>query len=230
MSDFVAAVLRAVTWRAVVLTQGLGALYAVIPWLQQWGHPGTSAILVSDWTAQSLTGWFVMLAAFAGDEAVRRGWRVLSAFAVTLLCASLATAIAQSWVAALFNLADSLHGAERFADMFFRVGSYWGTVLLVYLNRQSAARLLARLRAGELARVQAERSLIASQLAATEAQIKPAVVLRRLAEVRDLYAARDDGADSKLEILITDLRDIVTQCAQLQTQMRTTEGTLDRPS
>src|SRR5689334_20699803 len=133
MSDFIAAVLRSVTWRAVVITQGLAAVYALIPWFKEWGHVRSST-LAFEWTEQSLTALFVLLAAFAADEAVRRGWRVLSAFAVTLLCASLATGIAQWSI-----------------DGFFRVGGYWGTVLLVYLNRQSAARLLARLRAGELA-------------------------------------------------------------------------------
>jgi hypothetical protein len=229
MSGFIVAVLRSVTWRAVVVTQGLGALYALTPWLQQWDQ-GKSSLLAFDWTEQALTAMFVMLAAFAGDEAVRRGWRVLAAFTVTLLCASVATAISQWWLDALFTFADPLRGAQRFLNTFVRVGSYWGTVLLVYLNRQSAARLLARLRSGELARAQAERSLITSQLAATEAQIQPAVVLQRLGEVRDLYAARDEDADSKLETLIADLRDIVTQCTQLEREMRTTEGTLDRPA
>jgi hypothetical protein len=104
---------------------------------------------------------------------------------------------------------------------FLDVGSFWGTVLLVYLNRQSAARLLARLRAGELARVQTERRLIESELAATEAQINPAAVRQRLAEIRDLYAARNDNADARLELLIADLRETVRH---LQQQMRAAEA------
>ena len=71
---------------------------------------------------------------------------------------------------------------------FLTLGGIWGTALMVYLNRQSARRLLARLRADELERAQAERRLIASRLIATEAQIDPGSVLRQLGEVRDLFA------------------------------------------
>jgi hypothetical protein len=227
MSDFGSAVLRAITWRALIATQTLGALFALLPWLEQWGQP-TQPALVFGWTKQALTAMFVMLAALAGDEAVRRGRRVLSAFAAALLFACAGTALAQWCVEAAFAVLDPRPGAQRLLSTFLDVGSFWGTVLLVYLNRQSAARLLARLRAGELARVQAEHRLITSALAATEAQINPAAVLRRLAEVRDLFATSSDDADARLELLIADLRDIVASCARLQREVQTTEGTLDR--
>jgi hypothetical protein len=215
MSDFGSAVLRSITWRAVIATQALGALFALLPWLEQWGQ-ATQPALVFGWTTQALTAMFVMLAALAGDEAIRRGRRVLAAFAAALLFACAATALAHWCVQAAFAVADPRPAAQRLLSTFLDVGSFWGTVLLVYLNRQSAARLLATLRAGELARVQAERSLINSQLVAAEAQINPAAVLRRLAEVRDLYAVCSDDADGKLEILIADLRETV---ARLQREM-----------
>ena len=82
---------------------------------------------------------------------------------------------------------------------FLSVGGIWGTALMVYLNRQSARRLLARLRADELERAQAERRLIASRLAATETQMDPGSVLRQLGAVRDLYADGKAEADERLD-------------------------------
>jgi hypothetical protein len=210
MSDFATAVLRSITWRALLATQALGAVFALTPWLEAFGNP-THPRLAFGLTEQALTAFFVLVAALAGDEAVRRGWKVLAAFAATLLCASAATAGTQWCIETWFDVIDPLHGEKRLLDTFFHVGSLWGTVLLVYLNRQSAARLLARLRAGELARVRAERRLIASELAATQAEINPTAVLQRLAEVRDLYATEDAAADQRLEDLIGDLRAVVTR-------------------
>ena len=97
---------------------------------------------------------------------------------------------------------------------FFNVGSYWGVALMVYLNRQSATRLLAGVRRTELERVQAERRLIASDLAAVEAQIAPAEVFRQLESVRDSYEAGNPAADAQLDVLIASLRDKVARCAQ----------------
>ncbi len=204
------------TWRAVIVTQSLGAFFAVTSWLE-WNrraNPGLPFRL----TEQGLTAAFVTLAAFAGDEAVRRGWPVFRAFVAVLLCASTATVLAQWSVNHGFNMADPFNDLERGLTTFFSVGGLWGTVLLVYLNRQSAARLLAHVRAGELGRVQTERRLIASHLTATEAQIDPASLSQELAQVRDLYAAGEPGADDKLENLIANLRDTVAQCARVQAE------------
>src|SRR5262249_9303864 len=151
-------------------------------------------------TEQALTALFVMLAAFSGDELVRRGWTVLRAFLVTLICASVATAATQWCLDYWFDVVDPYQGLYRFLRTFLKVGGLWGTAMLVYLNRQSASRLLASVRGGELRRVQAERRLIHADLLATEAQINPEEVFRQLAEVRDLYAAANPLADRKLEL------------------------------
>jgi hypothetical protein len=202
------------TWRAVLVTQALGVLFAVTPWLEQWGRP-TQPHLSFRLAEQSLTALLVMLAAFAGDELVRRGWTVLRAFATTLICACAATALTQWTLDHLLEVADSYDGLGRLLKTFFNVGAYWGTPLLVYLNRQSATRLLATVRVGELRRVEAERRLVESHLTAAQAQINPAAVLQQLAHTRDLYAAGSEDADRGLELLIADLRDTVARCAQM---------------
>lgn len=199
-------VLRAVTWRAVLLTQGLGALYALYPWLEQWHRPGQPS-LVASLLSQSIMAWLVLIAALACDEAVRRGVQVWLAFVSAVLCASSANVIGQ-WVIAS---GGHLEKPEALASLsaFMDVATYWGTALMVYVNRCSAQRLLARIRTGELERVRAEQRLTASRLATAEAQIDPASVLRELADARDLYARGHGGAEERIESLIARLRDSV---------------------
>jgi len=198
------------TWRAVLLTQSLGLVFALYPWLQRWNRPDQPSLLLNI-VEQAFAALLVMLAAFTADEAVRRGWSVWRAFVVVLLCASIINVIAQALLHDAFGVPGPVHGLASTLRNLFNIGSLWGTALMVYLNRQSACRLLARLRAGELERAQAERRLVASRLAAVEAQIDPAAVLRQLAEVRDLFAAGRPEADEHLNTLITGLRETVAR-------------------
>ncbi len=217
VSGFVASVLDAVSWRGILLTQSLGLLFALIPWLLRLGQ-SPRGYLPFQLTQQSATALLAMLAALAGDEAVRRGWRVWRAFVVALLCASLAVALAQLGLDAELRVADPVAGLQRFLLTFFGVGIQWGMVLMVYLNRQSGRRILAGVRAGELVRLQAERRLIASRLASAETEVEPQSVRRRLERLRDLYAVGNAEADCELEGLITELRESAAR------GLRATEG------
>ncbi len=201
----VLSVLRA-TWRAVLVTQSLGALFALYPWLEQWHGPDQPS-LVASLLSQSVMAALVLIAALVCDEAVRRGMQPWRAFVIALLCASSVNVIIQ-WLVVSgghFEEPDALASFSAFMD----VATYWGTALMVYVNRRSAQRLLSRIRATELERVRAEQQLIASRLAAVEVQIDPTAVLRELADARDLYASGDAGAGERIESLIGRLRDSV---------------------
>lgn len=203
-------VLRAVTWRPVLITQGLGALFALADWLAQWHvqwHAAVQQSLVASLLRQSITAWLALLAALACDEAVRRGVPVWRAFTIAVLCASGANVVGQRVIVSGGQLHESVALAR--VNAFFDVGGIWGTAVMVYVNRRSAQRLLARIRGGELERVRAEQRLTASHLAAAEAQIDPAAVLRELADARDLYAGGHPGAEERIESLIAWLRDSV---------------------
>jgi hypothetical protein len=204
-----------VTWRIVLVTQSLGLLFALQHSLQRWHHPGQPSLLESV-VRQAITALLVMLAAFAADEAVRRGARVWRAFVIALLCASGANVLAQSLTSAVLGMGLCGRGLLQTLYDFLEVGGVWGTVLMVYLNRQSARRLLARLRATELERAEAERRLIASRLAAAETQIDPSAVLHQLARVRNLYATAQPEADERFETLIVGLREMVARTAAAQ--------------
>ena len=201
-------VLRGITWRAVLVTQSLGALYALYPWLEQWHRPGQPSLAVC-LSSQSLMGWLALIAALACDETVRRGVGVWRASAIAVLCGSSANFIGQ-WVIASGGHLEKPEALASFTA-FMDFASYWGIALLVYVNRCSARRLLARIRTGELRRVRAEQRLTASRLAAAEAQIDPAAVLRELADARDLYASGRAGAEERIESLIARLRHSVGQ-------------------
>jgi hypothetical protein len=202
---FATAVVRAVTWRAVLLTQSLGLLFALTAWLETLGRR-PNGYLLFHLVQEGASGLCVMLAGFAGDEAVCRGWPVWRAFVVVTLGASLTAALVQLGLDAGLRIGDPMAGLQRFLLTFFGVGTLWGTALMAYLNRQSARRVLAGVRAGELARLRAEQQLIASRLAATETQVDPPAIRQRLEQLRNLYAAGSAAADMELERLITELR------------------------
>lgn len=202
--------LRSVTWRALLITQSLAVLFAFAPWLEAWGEPGRPSLGYGLF-AQSVAALLVMLAAFHADDSVRRGASALRAFATQLLAACLATSLIVLAVDRR-NHGEPLLQLASLLNTFFNTGAYWGTPMLVYLNRRSAARLLAMVQDGELRRVQAERRLVESDLAAAQAEINPAAVMQQLGHLRALYAAGSAEADGELSKLIADLRDTVARC------------------
>ncbi|MGH8202462.1 MAG: hypothetical protein ACREVO_19190 [Steroidobacteraceae bacterium] len=195
---------RAATWRVVLATQILGSLFALANWLEH-GSEATPPLLIYLLCRYALAAILIMLAALTGDEAVRRRSSIVRSFLVVTLCASALNALAQRLLDAGFDVAAG-RGAAAIAYNFFDVGINWSMIVLVYLNRRSTGRLLARLRADELARAESEQRVIASSLAGAEARMDSASVLRQLSLIRDLYANGHDGAEDRLEDLIGILR------------------------
>jgi hypothetical protein len=196
----------------MVITQVLGCLLALARWME-YGTAATPRLLIYLMCGHALTAMLIMLAALAGDQAVRRRMRVVHAFFVVALTASALNALAQWLLDAAFGDIAPGSTVVAIANNFFDVGVGWSTIVLVYLNRQSAGRLLARLRTDELARAVSEQRVIASSLAGAEARMDPASVLRQLSEVRALYASGHEGAEERLEDLIATLRHNAARCA-----------------
>lgn len=206
---FVRDVFRSVTWRALLLTQSLGLALTIFRWLEQFDrHAPQYPLLLAYVIGQSFTALLVLLAALAGDQAVRRGWPVWRTVVVGLTASAAIAAVAMSGLRSAFAIANPRPNAEliHVLQNFLDVCSYWGMAMMVFLNNRSASRMLEGVRATELERVQVERRLLSSRLAAAETQIDPGSVLRQLARVRDSYAAGSVGADEKLEALIASLR------------------------
>lgn len=223
---FVLAVVRAASWQMLAVTQLIGVLVALARSLQQraadvgmtnhlLGYaPRVSPHLFnSHFIVTSVGALCVMLAALAADEAMRRGTALGRAYLLSLIAASCATAVIQ-WLLRAWLGVDYASGSGmplvRLGLVALDTALLGGLALLAYLNRQSAERMLAGVRGAELERAQMERRLIDSRLATTQAQVDPGLLLRRLGEIRDLYAAARVGADDKLELLIRELRANVT--------------------
>lgn len=206
---FVRDVLRSVTWQALLLTQSLGLALTLLRWLELFDtHAPHFPVLVAYLIGQSLTALLVLLAALAGDQAVRRGSPVWCTVVVGLTSTAAVAAIAMGGLRSGLGLADPSPNAELIHVLrnFLDVCAYWGMVMMVFLNNRSASRMLEGVRATELERIQVERRLLSSRLAAAETQIDPGSVLSQLAQVRDSYAENEPGADEKLEALIAALR------------------------
>jgi len=206
------AALRALPWRTVLATQALACVFAVIPWLEAWHKPAQPPLLES-LLRQAITALIVVWAAFAGDALARRGSSVWRAFAVVALAASGANVLVQSMLSYAWGRVESARALLDALDHFLSVAAVWGTFVMVFLNRRSARRLLTRVRAGELERVRAERSLTASRLAVAEAQIDAPALLRQLADVRDLYELGCPEAEPRFEALISGLRETLARSA-----------------
>jgi hypothetical protein len=210
-APLVRAVWRAVTWKGLLIVQALGLAFAVLWHLRHRTPPPHD--LLSHIVSNVVGALFVMLAALSADEALRRRVRFWCAYPVALFSACGAAIFVQwclqQWPAvARAEGAGPLAAAVEFGFMVFPLG---GLAILAYINRQSAERVLRGVRIVELERVEVERRLIESRLAAAQAQIDPEAVFRQLAEIRNLYAGARPGADEKLEALIQELRASVAQ-------------------
>ena len=213
-ASFARATLRAVSWRVLIGAEAFAVSLSVLEWLVDRGRGAHPQLLLAMMSREMLAAPFMILAAFAGNEAVLRGWPVRRAFAVALPCATAATVLClipllgwSGWSGSMGLRPSDPRALVAFGvRACVGVGLYWGLGMLVYLNRQSAARMLAGVRVAELARMRLEQRLIDSRLAAAEAQMDPRLVLERLAHIRGLYDARQPGAEQQLESLIEDLR------------------------
>jgi hypothetical protein len=212
---FLRAVLHAVTWKLFLAAQALALASALLLYLEVRGPRAQPHVLHMYLISRAVAAVFLMLAAVATDEAVRRGFRMWRVYPVALLAGSGAAAIAQWYVRSWLGLIDYPSNAglplPRMVLVAVDVAGLGGVALLAYLNRQSAQRMLAGVRAAELERVRIERRLIESRLATAQAQIDPESVLKQLTEIRNLYGAARTGANEKLETLIQELRASVAQ-------------------
>lgn len=186
-----------------------GAAIALAHWLQR-PPPVRAAFLAEGLAAESMAALVMTLAALIADRAVQSGCSVWRAFAVALPCALIVTVGLQvqwfTWLGAV----PAKSSAQLALEIMSALCVLWGMAMLVFLNQRSAARMLGRVRAAELERVQLERRLLDSRLSAAQMQLDPARVMQRLREIRACYAQASPGAEVQLEGLIDHLRGCVS--------------------
>lgn len=219
-TGFVRAVFASMTWRAFLFADLLGLCVQVSRYLK-FLYTAPPNYMLSGLVITQLGALFVLLAVLAGNEAVRRGARAWIAYTAALLTASIVTAVSQWYVRGWFHLFTVINRPGvpvrvQYTMMIFvacDVLMFGGFVMLAYVNRRSAQRILEGVRSAELRRVQIEQRLTESRLASARAQIDPNILFGSLTEVRDLYKHGSRDADLKLDALIRRLQATVTGSA-----------------
>lgn len=210
---FVRAVAATVTWRKLAYVQLLALMWAVVrtfeaPASRAPPHHMAGLLIIS-----SLGALFIMLATLAADEAVNRGVAARRAYPIGLLLAVLLSSILQwhlrEWLDILpleHTLPLARERLLRIAVAVIDVGGIGGIGMLVYVNRRTANRILAGVQDAERERVQVERRLVESRLAAAQAQIDPQALCTVLAGIGARYESGAPNAHEHLESLIQQLR------------------------
>jgi sensor histidine kinase YesM len=212
---------RGMTWRRIVLTQAIAALAVFVESFEYhplgtWmGHPSLQ------YAAMALSAFFVLAMTLYADELVNRGaWgrlvyplTVLLAFPLTFII----TGITEEIYYAILRLPRAVAAAHRwvFISTAEDIAVICAFGMVIYMNRRSAERMLERVQAAELKRVQLEGQLIESRLAMAEAQVDPQMLFSALAEIRDGFSRSLPNADAKLDELVQHLRGALARTVKI---------------
>jgi hypothetical protein len=206
------AVWQAITWRNMLVLQGLGQITVFIdsreePVLGSWmGHPDAGYV------SMALSVLLVIPIALLADEAVNRGAAPRLAYAIAVIATIpvtlTATALTQLVYLSIFGLPPNLPNLfwrTTLAGGFFMC-TYVAFGVLIFTNQRIADRTLERFRNSELQRAQLERQLVESRLATAEAQLDPAMLVNQLSQIKSGFARGEDRAEGQLNELILTLR------------------------
>ena len=203
---------RSLTWHRILLTQAIVALAVTVesfeyPLLGTWmGHPSLQYV------AMSVSAFVLLAMTLYGDELVSRGARASKIYPITVLLAFpvtfLTTGIVEEIYYAILRLPQAAAQAHRwvFASTAEDIAVICAFGMVIYMNRRTAERMLERVQAAELKRVQLEGQLVESRLAMAEAQVDPQMLFSALAEIRDGFSRSLPNADAKLDHLVQHLR------------------------
>src|ERR1700683_769553 len=210
---------RGMTWRRILLTQAIVSLAVLVesfegPLLGAWmGHPSLQ------YAAISVSALFVLAMTLYADELVNRGVWARLVYPITVFLAFplafVVTGMTEEIYFAVLRLPRAVAEAHRweFISTAENIAVICAFGMVIYMNRRTAERMLERVQAAELKRVQLERQLIDSRLAMSEAQVDPEMLLRALAEIRDGFNRSSPDADAKLDELVQQLRSALARSA-----------------
>lgn len=186
--------------------------YALVPTVER---PGMLASLLLAWGGEG-----AVLGVTLGFLESRAAPRPLGAWTLALGVALAATAGVFAWQAFMHLVLRGRLGVWLLRDYagqpvdLASVAVYhmWlmllfgGLAAAVYASRQRHVRMLAALRAAELARESSQRRLAEARLAGLRARIDPESLFETLARLERMYEADPPGADRLLEEVIASLR------------------------
>jgi sensor histidine kinase YesM len=208
---------RGMTWPRILLTQAIVALAVLVgsfesDLLGTWmGHPSL------EYVATSLSALFLLAMTLHADEFVNRGVSTRLVYPITVLLAFpvafVITGMTEEIYYAVLQLPKAMAQAHRW--VFISTAEHIAVIcafgMVIYMNRRTTERMLERVQAAELKRVQLERQLIDSRLAMAEAQVDPQMLFSALAEIRDGFSRSLPDTDAKLDELVQHLRSAMTR-------------------
>jgi hypothetical protein len=210
---------RGMTWRRIVLTQSIVALAVLVEsfeyhLLGTWmGHPSLQ------YAAMSVSAFVLLAIMIYADELVNRGAWARLVYPLTILLAFplafVITGTTEEIYYAVLRLPRAVAEAHRwvFISTAEDIAVICAFGMVIYMNRRTAERMLERVQAAELKRVQLEGQLIESRLATAEAQVDPQTLFGALAEIRDGFSRSLPNADAKLDELVQRLRSALARTA-----------------
>lgn len=208
-SNYLRTALGRVTWRAVGISLAIGYTVGALRFLQNFER-APPHFLVSGWVITTISAFAVMLATLASDEAVRRGATPWITYAFALAVASVVSAYGQFYLRGLLHLYTAVNrpgvamSVQRTQMIFVGCDCilFGGLAMFAYVNRRRAQTILEGVRSAELKRVQLERRIAESSLAAARARIDPTELSTSLSEIRALYLSAAPEAERQLDGLI----------------------------
>lgn len=192
----------ALAWSGVTIATATAYFTAPVPLT-----PALNAVLSMQFNA-----FAVLLAVLVVDHVApplaRRAWPYAAAVIVGVASGTTALWLVSQRLLGLRTAFGT--GVEAFSTFAFRHATHalvvCGLVTFVYVSARWAAERRERLRWLQLERVDAEKHLVESTLAATRARVDPAALQSTLARIDALYESRPAQADALLRDLIASLR------------------------
>lgn len=219
---FVRSVCRAVTWRALAVSQLVGLAIGGARYLEQRGVDVTQVGFLearlseapqhfpdSHFVVAPIAAFCILIAALAADEAVRRGARLGSAMIAVIPPASAATALLQ-YVLRFMLGGYYAPSQDRpwlgLAAVTADTAMLGLLAVLAFVKHATEQRMVREVRRAELERVELDRRRLEYGLLSSRAQVPPAWIAAEIGAIRQLYATRAPGAEGRLEALIDELR------------------------
>ena len=214
VARFVLDVLRALTWRRVLLAQLLALALEAIATRVFMVSQGPASYLWSRIVIEETIAFSILVTTLAAEQAVARGARKFPAYAWAIVTASIFAAGAQFLIRrglGLYTIVDQpgVPDAVRLTQMIVVACdtlTYGVMFILVYLDIARREQLMRRLRAAELERARSERSVASSQLTALRAGVNAHDLLSTLAGLEASFVGGEPEAERRLDDLIAALR------------------------
>ncbi len=203
---------KALTWPKLLTTQVLAQISVLMAAVEEgrWGQWMQHESLHN--AAAAAAAFVLLVVALMVDEAMkggappRRAFPIAIAISIVVSCAM--TDLVLRCYELVFHVPPVVFKVRIIMVVVYGVGfaTVGAFAMLVYLNRRTTERMLERVRSAELRRIELEQQLVASRLAAAEAQVDPQMLFAALSDIRASLDREAPNADTKLDELVQRLR------------------------